>query len=218
MRLPTGSVLAVAPIVILASVADVGAQDAKTERAAPVGIGLSVSKSIADLTKPVARPAARSARTKKPARREAASQTTEVAQAATIGAADVHALVRAYAQQHGVPHSLAHRVVMRESRYNPRVMGRGHFGLLQISLPTARQMGYSGAPAGLLEAKTNLAYGMPYLANAWLVSGRNEARAIALYSRGYYYEAKRKGLVRALRTASSAPVDAERGAELAVNP
>ncbi|MBX9739089.1 MAG: lytic transglycosylase domain-containing protein [Beijerinckiaceae bacterium] len=119
----------------------------------------------------------------------------------------VRELVNRHARLHGLPDTLAHRIVMRESRYNPRATGRGHYGLMQISLPTARQMGYTGAAAGLLEAETNLRYGMPYLANAWIVSGNNEARAVSLYSRGYYYEAKRKGLLRQLRTgATSLPM------------
>jgi soluble lytic murein transglycosylase-like protein len=124
------------------------------------------------------------------------------------GHESVKALVSLYAQRHGVPETLAHRIVIRESRYNPAVKGRAHFGLMQISLPTAKQMGYAGAPQGLLDARTNLAYGMPYLANAWLVSGGSEARAVSLYSRGYYYDAKRKGVLKDLRTARSAPLAA----------
>lgn len=120
----------------------------------------------------------------------------------------VKALVSLYAQRHGVPETLAHRIVVRESRYNPALKGGAHFGLMQISLPTAKQMGYAGAPQGLLDARTNLSYGMPYLANAWLVSGGSEARAVSLYSRGYYYDAKRKGVLKDLRTARSAPLAA----------
>lgn len=117
----------------------------------------------------------------------------------------IRALVSRHARHHGLPDSLAHRIVMRESRYNPRATARGYYGLMQISLPTARQMGYRGAPAGLLDAETNLTYAMPYLANAWIASGANEARAVSLYARGYYYEAKRKGLLGQLRTAGSPP-------------
>jgi len=135
--------------------------------------------------------------------REAIAQTTTV----SAHGDNVKSLVSLYAQRHGVPESLAHRIVVRESRYNPTLRGRAHYGLMQISLPTARQMGYTGAPQGLLDPETNLAYGMPYLANAWIVSGGSEARATSLYSSGYYYDAKRKGLIRTLRNARSAPVD-----------
>lgn len=121
--------------------------------------------------------------------------------------ASVKTLVSLYARRHGVPERLAHRIVAHESRYNPALKGRAHYGLMQISLPTARQMGYSGQPQGLFDARTNLAHGMPYLANAWIVSGGSEARAMSLYTRGYYNDAKRKGLTKSLRNARSAPVE-----------
>jgi len=110
---------------------------------------------------------------------------------------------------HGVPEALVHRVIQRESGYNPRAANRGHLGLMQIRHDTARGMGYRGPASGLLDADTNLAYGVPYLANAYLVAGGNPARAISLYSRGYYYEAKRKGLLGALRTAGTTTSAAE---------
>ncbi|MDB5543595.1 MAG: lytic transglycosylase [Hyphomicrobiales bacterium] len=143
-------------------------------------------------------------------------RVAKTAPADASGNDGVKALVSLYAQRHGVPETLAHRIVIRESRYNPALRGGAHFGLMQISLPTAKQMGYAGAPQGLLDARTNLSYGMPYLANAWLVSGGSEARAVSLYSRGYYYDAKRKGVLKELRTARSAPVvavEADAGGE-----
>lgn len=117
---------------------------------------------------------------------------------------DVKALVTEHARLHGLPETLAHRIVLRESKYNAHLIGRGHYGLMQISLPTARSMGYRGAPAGLLDPATNLTFAMPYLANAWIVAGRDENRAVSLYSRGYYYEAKRKGLLREMRSGRTA--------------
>jgi soluble lytic murein transglycosylase-like protein len=135
------------------------------------------------------------------------------AQAQTARTADMQTLVAKHARQHGLPDTLAHRVIMRESRYNAHLRGRGHYGLMQISLPTARQMGYRGNPAGLLDAETNLTYAMPYLANAWIVSGGNESRAVSLYSSGYYYAAKRKGLLRALHTARLAPAETAEAAK-----
>ena len=67
-------------------------------------------------------------------------------------------------------------------------------------------MGYTGPASGLLDANTNLAYAVPYLANAYKVAGGNQDRAVSLYSGGYYYAAKRKGLLRELRTGPSEPV------------
>jgi soluble lytic murein transglycosylase-like protein len=77
---------------------------------------------------------------------------------------------------------------------------------MQIRYDTARAMGYSGPASGLLNANTNLAFAIPYLANAYKVAEGNQDRAVSLYSRGYYYAAKHKGLLRELRTGPSEPV------------
>ena len=112
--------------------------------------------------------------------------------------------VSQYAEAHGLPESLVHRIILRESRYNPQLVSkRGHYGLMQISYGTARSMGYKGAPAGLLDPETNLTYGVPYLANAYRAAGNSESGAVTLYSQGYYQSAKRKGLLSQLRTADS---------------
>ena len=108
------------------------------------------------------------------------------------------ALAAQHAKAHGVPVGLVHRVIMRESRYNPRVISRGNYGLMQIRHATARGMGYNGPASGLLDPHINLTYAVPYLANAYRVAGRNQDRAVALYTSGYYYDAKRKGLLSAL--------------------
>ena len=53
-------------------------------------------------------------------------------------------MIAAQAEANGVPVSLIHRVIMRESRYNPRAVSGGNYGLMQIRLGTARAMGYRG--------------------------------------------------------------------------
>ena len=108
--------------------------------------------------------------------------------------APLNALISQHAKVHGVPEALVHRVIRLESNYNPYASSRGNFGLMQIRQATARGMGYEGLPAGLLDAETNLTYGVPYPANAYRLAAGNHERAIALYKSGYYYEAKRKGL------------------------
>jgi len=107
------------------------------------------------------------------------------------------------AKKHDVPEKLIHRIIMRESRYASNLAAKGHYGLMQIKPATARSMGYKGAPAGLLDPRANLTYGVPYLANAYHVAGRNEDAAVKLYAGGYYFVAKRKGLLAELRTANS---------------
>lgn len=102
-------------------------------------------------------------------------------------------LIAQHAQANGVPEALVHRVVQRESRYNARASNRGNYGLMQIRHGTARGMGYGGSASGLLDANTNLTYAVPYLAAAYRVAGGNQNRAISLYARGFYYQAKRRG-------------------------
>jgi soluble lytic murein transglycosylase-like protein len=110
------------------------------------------------------------------------------------GAGSVYdGMIAAQAEANGVPVSLIHRVIMRESRYNPRAVSGGNYGLMQIRLGTARAMGYRGSAEGLLDPATNLTYAVRYLAGAYRAARGNESRAAALYARGYYGEAKRQG-------------------------
>lgn len=108
----------------------------------------------------------------------------------------LNALIHRYAGMYGVPESLVHRVVHRESKYDPRAYNkRGYFGLMQIKYSTAKSMGYAGTPDGLLDAETNLKYAIKYLRGAWLVSESDSDDAIKMYARGYYYDAKRKDML-----------------------
>jgi soluble lytic murein transglycosylase-like protein len=109
--------------------------------------------------------------------------------------ADVDTMISRYAARYEVPESLVRRVVKRESQFHPSLRNGPYWGLMQIRPDTARGMGYHGAPAGLLNAATNLNYAVPYLANAWRLAGGSEARAIQLYAGGYYYVAKRRGML-----------------------
>jgi soluble lytic murein transglycosylase-like protein len=108
---------------------------------------------------------------------------------------EMRALVRKYAAVHDIPESLLHRVIQRESNYNPGARNGPYYGLMQILPQTARTMGYQGPPEGLLDAETNLMYAGKYLRGAWMVSGGDQDEAVGWYARGYYYEAKRKGLL-----------------------
>ncbi|MGL5009267.1 MAG: transglycosylase SLT domain-containing protein [Paracoccaceae bacterium] len=107
----------------------------------------------------------------------------------------MRALIRKYAGVHQIPESLLHRVIQRESDYNPGARNGPYYGLMQILPQTAGTMGYRGSPEGLLDAETNLIYAGRYLRGAWLVSGGDEDEAVGWYARGYYYEAKRLGLL-----------------------
>ena len=114
---------------------------------------------------------------------------------AEIGTGAIDRLIAKYAAIYEVPEALVRRVVKRESTFNPRAYNRGHWGLMQIKHATARGMGYQGPASGLFDAETNLKYAVKYLRGAWLVADGDENHADRLYQRGYYYDAKRKGLL-----------------------
>ena len=107
----------------------------------------------------------------------------------------MRALIVKWARIHDIPASLLHRQIQRESGYNPGARNGPYYGLLQILPQTAATMGYRGPASGLLDAETNLEFGGRYLRGAWIVSGGDEDRAMMWFAKGYYYEAKRKGLL-----------------------
>jgi soluble lytic murein transglycosylase-like protein len=94
-------------------------------------------------------------------------------------------LIAKHAAANNLPLALVHRVIRRESDYNPRCIYAGNYGLMQIRMGTARSLGYSGTVEGLLDPDTNMTYAVRYLAGAYRVAGGDEDRAVALYARGY---------------------------------
>jgi transglycosylase-like protein with SLT domain len=107
------------------------------------------------------------------------------------------ALVATHAKANLVPESLVHRVIVRESKYNPDLVGRGGtIGLMQIKLATARGVGYSGDAQGLRNPETNLTYGVKYLAGAYRAAGGDHDRAMRYYASGYYHAAKQQRVER----------------------
>jgi soluble lytic murein transglycosylase-like protein len=107
--------------------------------------------------------------------------------------AQYDAMVASHASSNGVPEFLVHRVIVRESRYQPHLLGRGGtIGLMQIKLATARSLGYTGDAAGLRDPNTNLTYAVKYLAGAYRAANGDENRAVAYYASGYYAAAKRR--------------------------
>ena len=99
------------------------------------------------------------------------------------------------ARENEVPVELVQRIIVRESTHRPGARNGPYYGLMQILPATARGMGFRGAPSDLLDAETNLKYGVKYLRGAYMVAGGNYDNAVKWYSRGYYYEAKKKGLL-----------------------
>jgi soluble lytic murein transglycosylase-like protein len=111
------------------------------------------------------------------------------------GSPELDALIARYATYYEVPVELVRRVVKRESNFRPAARNGPYWGLMQIRHDTARGMGYRGAASGLLDAETNLKYAVKYLRGAYLTAGGNHDRSVRFYARGYYYDAKRRGLL-----------------------
>jgi hypothetical protein len=108
------------------------------------------------------------------------------------GEHDYDALVATHAKANHVPEALVHRIIVRESKYHPELVGHGGtIGLMQIKLGTARGLGYTGDAAGLRDPATNLTYGVKYLAGAYRAARGDLALAVHYYAAGYYWAAKR---------------------------
>ncbi len=108
---------------------------------------------------------------------------------------ELRKMIVAAAQENDVPVSLVQRVVIRESTHRPEARNGPYYGLMQILPATARSMGFRGQPSDLLDAESNLRYAVRYLRGAWLVAGGDAQEAVMWYARGYYFEAKRLGLL-----------------------
>ena len=131
--------------------------------------------------------------------------------------------VAVHAKANGVPEALVHRVIVRESKYHPDLIGRGGtIGLMQIKLATARGVGYTGDAEGLRDPETNLTYGVKYLSGAYRAAEGNHDRAVHLFAAGYYEVAKRQRLARSRHpeeaVASAPPKQPEPAKEAAIEP
>ncbi|MFD2678838.1 lytic transglycosylase domain-containing protein [Camelimonas lactis] len=97
-------------------------------------------------------------------------------------------LIERHARAYGIPVALADAVIRVESRYNPSARNGPYLGLSQIHLNTARAVGYGGGAQGLMDADTNLRYGMKYLAIAYRLAGGDTCRTILKYQAGHRAE------------------------------
>ena len=68
--------------------------------------------------------------------------------------------------------------------------------LITNTFPRAHHVGSFIRPQDLLDAETNLKYSVKYLRGAWLISDDSYDNAVKWYSRGYYYDAKRRGMLK----------------------
>jgi soluble lytic murein transglycosylase-like protein len=108
---------------------------------------------------------------------------------------ELRAKINKWADHYELPRGLVHRLAIRESTHNPKARNGPYWGLFQILPETARTMGFRGSNEDLLKADVNLQYALKYLKGAYIVADGDWDDSIKWYARGYYYEAKRKGLL-----------------------
>jgi hypothetical protein len=90
------------------------------------------------------------------------------------------------AAANGVPPALIDAVVRIESRYDPTAVGSiGEIGLMQVRPKTAALLGFQGTSAELAEPRTNLRYGVGYLAKAWRLADGDLCRTLMKYRAGH---------------------------------
>ncbi|QRM30826.1 lytic transglycosylase domain-containing protein [Microvirga sp. VF16] len=98
-------------------------------------------------------------------------------------------LIVRYASENGLPYELADAVIRLESRYNASARNGPNMGLTQINVRTAQSLGYQGPATGLLDAETNLRYGLKYLAKAYKLAGGDTCGTILRYQFGHRTQA-----------------------------
>ena len=95
-------------------------------------------------------------------------------------------LVEHESRAFGLPPALVDAIMAVESRYNSASIGQdGEVGLMQVMLPTARMLGFTGSPAELAAPEINVHYGTKYLAGAWRLAGGDLCTAAMKYRAGH---------------------------------
>lgn len=113
-------------------------------------------------------------------------ETTEVSAKFSNSGKPYHAIISKYAKENNIPVGLAHAVVYSESSYKASARGAaGEIGLMQLRLPTARMVGYSGSAKALYDPETNIKYGMKYLGKARQLASGNTCGTILRYNAGH---------------------------------
>jgi soluble lytic murein transglycosylase-like protein len=109
------------------------------------------------------------------------------------GRGNVVALIKSQAPRYGVPTWFALRIAHVESGYNPRARGAaGEYGVFQMKCATARGIGFRGNCGNLLNASTNVQFGLKHLSLAVRSSRGNLKLAASKHNGGL----GRKSLVR----------------------
>lgn len=117
------------------------------------------------------------------------SQVTSAALAVPVASSssqgNVIGLIKAMAPAQGVPTWFALRIAHVESNYNPRLRGAaGEYGVFQMKCATAKDIGYRGNCAALLDPATNVRWGLKHLSLAIGKSNGNLRLAASKHNGG----------------------------------
>jgi soluble lytic murein transglycosylase-like protein len=97
----------------------------------------------------------------------------------------VVALIKRLAPHYGVPTWFALRIAKIESGFRPHVRGAaGEYGVYQLKCSTARGIGFRGNCGALLNAETNVRYGLKHLSLAVRASRGNLRLAASKHNGG----------------------------------
>ena len=97
----------------------------------------------------------------------------------------VISMIKAQAPSYGVPTWFALRIAKIESGYNPSVRGKaGEYGVFQLKCATARGVGFRGNCGQLLNASTNVKFGLKHLSLAVRESHGNLKLAASKHNGG----------------------------------
>ena len=139
--------------------------------------------------KPAAAKKLRTATVKKLKTRQIASRrntsSSALAALAPRGRGPVVAMIKSMAPRYGVPTWFALRIAHVESGYNPRARGAaGEYGVYQLKCATARGLGFRGNCGNLLNASTNIQFGLKHLSLAVRSSRGNLKLAASKHNGG----------------------------------
>ena len=126
----------------------------------------------------------------------APSRGTRRSHVAPASSGQVVGLIKSMAPAYGVPTWFALRIAKAESNYNPNARGSaGELGVFQLKCATAKGIGYSGKCSGLLDARTNVKYGLKHLSLAVKSSRGNLRLAASKHNGGLGRKSEVRGYV-----------------------
>ena len=124
-------------------------------------------------------------RSKSLRRSSSTAHALAVPQASSASQGNVVSLIQAMAPSHGVPTWFALRIAHVESNYQAHMRGAaGEYGVFQLKCATAKGIGFRGDCAQLLDARTNIQWGLTHLSLAIGKSAGNLRLAASKHNGG----------------------------------